>query len=100
MGEHSPCDALVPSIVCEYAIVQEIDGDAFDEADAEASFAVVKEANVQGWERLEWVTDEFVKTECGEVEKRAMEIIADSDDGVLWYAEYGTDWIKSVGALL
>ena len=28
-GEHSPCDALVPSIVAEYAIVEGVDLDAF-----------------------------------------------------------------------
>lgn len=111
MGEHSPCDALVPSVVAEYAIVQGIENDAFDWADAEVGFVegdgdgeydgdgVVDEGNGygEGWERLEWVTDEYIAKECVEAEKRAKAIIADSDDSVLWYAEYGAEWMKSVG---
>lgn len=110
MGEHSPCDALVPSIVCEYAIVQGIEGEAFDSPDAEVGFVdmvdvidgeeggeVSRHRKGEGWERLEWVTDEYVGRECAEAEERAREIIRDSDDGVLWFAEYGADWMKSVG---
>lgn len=106
MGEHSPCDALVPAVLAEYAIVQGIESDAFDSPDAEVGFVGVSDGAEQasevnekeeGWERLEWVTDEYIERECIEAEKRAQEIIADSDDSVLWFAEYGADWMKSVG---
>ncbi|KAF7970073.1 hypothetical protein HWV62_25048 [Athelia sp. TMB] len=89
MGEHSPCDALVPSIVCEYAVVGGI-GDAQD-ADASAASG--------GWERLGWVTDERIQRECARVESEARLRIADSDDSGLWFSEYGGDWIKDVAKL-
>ena len=85
-GEHSPCDALVPSIVAEYGIVQGVDVNAFS-----TSFAAT------GWERLVWVTDDKILKECTTAEERASKIMKDSDDSVLWFKEYGTDWIKSHG---
>lgn len=97
MGEHSPCDALVPSVVAEYAIVQGIESEAYDSPDPEVDSADEANGNGEGWERLEWVTDEYIAKECVEAEKRAKEIIADSDDSVLWFAEYGADWMKSIG---
>lgn len=97
MGEHSPCDALVPSVVAEYAIVQGIEGEAFDSPDPEVDFADEANGKGEGWERLDWVTDGYIAKECVEAEKRAKEIIADSDDSVLWFAEYGADWMKSIG---
>lgn len=103
MGEHSPCDALVPSVVAEYAIVQGIASEAYDSPDPEVGFAddhnPADEVNGkgEGWERLYWVTDGYIAKECVEAEKRAKEIIADSDDSVLWFAEYGADWMKSIG---
>jgi carnitine O-acetyltransferase len=88
-GEHSPCDALVPSIVAEYGIVESVDLAAFQ-----------KSSSVEfsgGWERLEWIVDDRIQKECGAVQARALSIIHDSDDSVLWFEGYGTDWIKGVG---
>lgn len=110
MGEHSPCDALVPSVVAEYAIVQGIESEAFDSHDAEVGFVDIDMADdagqvsaangkEEGWEKLEWVTDEYIARECMEAGRRAKDIIVDSDDSVLWFAEYGADWMKSVGVL-
>lgn len=104
-GEHSPCDALVPSIVAEYGIVEGIDADAFDfdpAAGANAGSAGMGVLNgdtgVAGWERLDWVVDRKVKNECVAAMERSRKIVEDSDDSVLWFEDYGTDWIKSVGA--
>lgn len=88
-GEHSPCDALVPSIVSEYCIVEGVDVDAFDN--------MLPADSVTGWERLDWVTDDKISKECKAADKRARKIMEDSDDSVLWFKEYGTDWIKGVG---
>lgn len=48
------------------------------------------------WERLDWVVDDHIRKECIEAEMRATELLADSDDAVLWFDEYGTQWIQSV----
>ncbi|KIL67534.1 hypothetical protein M378DRAFT_122548 [Amanita muscaria Koide BX008] len=84
-GEHSPCDALVPSIVAEYGIVQGVDVNAFSNSFAAAT----------GWERLVWVTDDKILNDCTAAEESASKLMKDSDDSVLWFKEYGTDWIKS-----
>lgn len=92
MGEHSPVDALVPSIVAEYAVVQGIDA-------AVQSSMLPVDAPTGGWERLEWVTDERIAQECVAAEQRVRAIVDDSDYSVLWFDAYGTEWIKNVGAL-
>lgn len=93
LGEHSPCDALVPSIVAEYAIVQGIDEKAFGaHADSKRSAS-----SVPGWQRLDWVVDRHIENECLAAEERARVIVADSDDGILWFDDYGAEWIKNIG---
>jgi len=88
-GEHSPCDALVPSIIAEYGIVDGVDSTAFEESSNSDATG--------GWERLEWVTDDKIQEECVAAQARALDIIRDSDDSVLWFEGYGTDWIKGIG---
>lgn len=102
-GEHAPCDALVPSIVTEYACVESIDSSAFPE-DIQTSLEGRVGPRSDGlaslpWERLDWVVDDHIRKECIEAEMRATELLADSDDAVLWFDEYGTQWIQSVTRL-
>jgi len=92
-GEHSPCDALVPSIVSEYAIVDGVDEAAFSQSD-------IDESSTTEWERLDWVADDHLRRECAGASTRALNLIKDSDDSVLWFEGYGTDWIKGVGKFL
>jgi len=96
MGEHSPCDALVPSIVADYAVTQSIIPETFSSPEPPPFFSG-RDLDVAGWERLDWVTDARIKAECVAAESRAERLIADSDDSVLWFSDYGTDWIKSIG---
>lgn len=96
MGEHSPVDALVPSIVADYAVSQSIVPEAFSLPEPPPLFSD-RDLDITGWERLDWVTDEHIKTECIVAESRARALIADSDDSVLWFSGYGADWIKSIG---
>ncbi|CAL1716338.1 unnamed protein product [Somion occarium] len=96
-GEHSPCDALVPSIMAEYAVVQAIDLDAYDEVLAMPS--VQSNESQTGWRRLDWVTDDRIKLECVVAEERARAIVQDSDDSVLWFDAYGAEWIKKIARL-
>jgi carnitine O-acetyltransferase len=96
MGEHSPCDALVPSIVADYAVVQSIVPEAFLRPEP-APFFVDHDLDSSGWERLDWVTDAHIEAECITAESRAKTLIADSDDSVLWFSDYGVEWITSIG---
>ncbi|KAF5367561.1 hypothetical protein D9758_003646 [Tetrapyrgos nigripes] len=102
MGEHSPCDALVPSMVGEYAVVQCVPDDFGVDTNVNAQ-AEAKDVDPQtrtegdDWYRLDWITDSHVLSECVEAKKRAELVIADSDNSVLWFEDYGGDWIKSVG---
>ncbi|KAI9512075.1 acyltransferase ChoActase/COT/CPT [Russula earlei] len=98
MGEHSPCDALVPSIVADYAVTQSIVPEMFSLSEP-PSFPSDRDLNVTGWERLDWVTDAHIEAECVAAESRAQSLIADSDDSVLWFSDYGADWIKSIAGL-
>ena len=94
-GEHSPCDALVPSIVAEYGIVQSIEEGAFQLLEGERPTTAGGE---DCFTRIDWVVDDQLWRECEAAEQRATSIIMDSDDSVLWFDQYGTDWIRGVGA--
>lgn len=94
-GEHSPCDALVPSIVAEYGIVQSIEERAFQLLEGER---LTTAGGEDCFTRIDWVVDDQLWRECEAAEQRATSIIMDSDDSVLWFDQYGTDWIRGVGA--
>ncbi|KAI0001470.1 acyltransferase ChoActase/COT/CPT [Russula compacta] len=98
MGEHSPCDALVPSVVADYAVTQSIVPEAFSLPEP-PSFLSDGDLDVTGWERLDWVTDARIEAECIAAESHAKGLIADSDDSVLWFSDYGVHWIKSIAGL-
>lgn len=99
MGEHSPVDALVPSIVFDYGVIAGINSSAFSEP--EPLPLTLEEARVrdvgEGWTRLNWVTDERIQDQIKEAEGRAQVLIDDSEAGILAFEEYGMDWISSVG---
>jgi hypothetical protein len=96
MGEHSPVDALVPSMAGEYAVIEPVNSAAFVSPEPVA-FPNVSAARPSpiGWSRLDWVVDEYVRRECMVAEERARNVIDDSDDNVLWFTDYGSDWIKT-----
>ncbi|KAJ7285108.1 acyltransferase ChoActase/COT/CPT [Mycena rebaudengoi] len=98
-GEHSPCDALVPSIVAEWSLVEGVDAACFAEG-VPAAFGAREEVlagadGEAGWARLDWEVDDALRTECVHARARADVLIAESDDDVFWFEEYGTDWMKS-----
>ena len=95
IGEHSPVDALVPSIVAEYAVVQSIEEDAFDALNT--SMEAADSTQCKGWRRLDWVVDEYIRQECVAAEERARAIAEDSDDSVMRFEDYGAGWIKGEG---
>ena len=99
MGEHTPVDALVPSIVFDYGVVAGTDSSAFSEANP-LPFTLEEQyerGGEKGWTHLDWVTDERIEAQIREAEERAQVLIDNSDAGVLEFREYGGDWIKGVG---
>lgn len=93
MGEHAPCDALIPSMVAEYAVVQDVDDQQLDLAYE----TPLSSQTTDRWERLEWIVDDKIRLECGQAQERAEKIIDNSDNSVFWFTNYGADWIKGVG---
>ena len=91
-GEHSPVDALVPSIIAEYGLTEGVDVTSFA-----AHHAGALDHGEPSWERLDWVGDEKAWRECNEAADRAKAIIDDSDDSVLYFKRFGANWIKNFG---
>ena len=92
IGEHSPCDALIPSIVCDYALAEDLDASGASRRGAKH----VADAT-SGIKKLEWVVDESTREAIDHASKTVAEIAADSEGRMLWYDEYGAGWIKTVG---
>ena len=92
IGEHSPCDALIPSIVCDYALAEDLDASGASRRGAKH----VADAT-SGIKKLEWVVDESTREAIDHASKTVAEISADSEGRMLWYDEYGAGWIKTVG---
>lgn len=109
MGEHSPCDALIPSIVADYMLAEGIgkpkgipkhlQKDVSPAPSATSSGADKDGSNpAQGeYKRLTWVADQKIVEAVQEAEKTVKEIVEDSEGLMLWYDEYGTEWIKKYG---
>ena len=86
-GEHSPVDALIPLLVCDYVISEPVD----------RSVSSNRGVAGTGWKRLEWVVDEAMIAEIEECQKRSKALIEDSDLSALWWGEFGAEWIKAHG---
>ncbi|KAF8753527.1 Choline/Carnitine o-acyltransferase [Rhizoctonia solani] len=97
-GEHSPCDALIPSIIVDYVVAEPIDITAFSEAPQKlGGLEYVGPGEGQGWKHLDWEVDSIIEREIKQAEGRAKAIVEDSDAGQLWYSEYAADWMKKTG---
>nr|XP_019003669.1 carnitine acetyltransferase [Kwoniella mangroviensis CBS 8507]OCF67130.1 carnitine acetyltransferase [Kwoniella mangroviensis CBS 8507] len=88
MGEHSPVDALIPSIVGEYVLASPVDQSQFHEGTSSSTS--------EGWKKLDWVVDEEIAKEIQGCKERNQKLIDDSDASQLWWNEYGAEWIKAV----
>lgn len=87
LGEHSPVDALIPSIVCDYVLAESI-------APGPAARPTSATAPV---ERLDWILDGAARDNIASAEKTIAALAADSEGRMLWFDEYGIDWIKAYG---
>jgi carnitine O-acetyltransferase len=88
LGDHSPCDGLIPGIIADYMSAQGI-GKLAGNNNVQQS--------EEGWVRLRWVTDAVVERYVEEAKATVKKVIADSDALALWFDEYGVDWIKHSG---
>ncbi|GAA6010965.1 hypothetical protein JCM11491_005885 [Sporobolomyces phaffii] len=87
VGEHSPCDALIPSIVCDYALAEDLD----PATESQRGKAV----DVKG--PFDWVVDEKIQSAAEKATQTVEAIAKDSEGRMLWFEEYGAGWIKNVG---
>lgn len=97
MGEHSPVDALVPSIVCDYGVVQDVHDDIFGGPPPQS--VAHDEPAARSWRRLDFVVDDRIRRECVEAEERAHKIVEDSDYSFIWFDSYGAEWIQKQARL-
>jgi len=88
MGEHSPCDALIPSILGEFCVKEPMILEEFESLPTEAKAQT-------GWRQLVWMTDPQISKECRRVEKEVQLLVDDSDDSQLWFDEFGVDWMRA-----
>ncbi|KZS94267.1 acyltransferase ChoActase/COT/CPT [Sistotremastrum niveocremeum HHB9708] len=89
MGEHSPCDALVPSMMADYAISEPINHSAFS-----SELSSPSESTSADVEYMSWVTDSQLEDACQVAAARAQAIIEASDDSLLDFKTFGTAWIS------
>ncbi|GBB93575.1 hypothetical protein RclHR1_00220009 [Rhizophagus clarus] len=84
-GEHSPCDALIPSIIVNWVI-----------SEPTALNASISGRLTTTPRRIRFVTNEQTLKDITEAEKRVGLIIADSDAVILQFSEYGAHFIKKI----
>lgn len=94
MGEHSPVDALIPSIVVEYVLDKPVDESQFKTS---TPVVVTTGKGGEGWEKLDWAVDETILQEIEQVKQKNQKLIDDSDASQLWWGEYASEWIKKTG---
>jgi len=101
VGEHSPCDALIPSIIVDYVVTVPIDPTSFEARKPliEVEEWLTKSKDSDGWERLDWVVDDRIRAECHAAGERAQVIVENSDASQLWFSEYGAEWIKKTAKM-
>jgi hypothetical protein len=88
MGEHSPCDALIPSVLGDFTVGVGMD---------HAFLSQTPTPDLRGWNHLGWDVDDTILKACQRVQEEVKLSIQDSDDSLLWFEEYGVDWMRQVG---
>ncbi|KAL8286545.1 hypothetical protein RQP46_004562 [Phenoliferia psychrophenolica] len=87
IGEHSPADALIPSTICDYILAEPIASEGPSRR-GQATAPV---------DKLDWVVDAKTIESIAHAEGTVAAIASDSEGKMLWFDEYGADWIKKVG---
>lgn len=97
-GEHSPCDALIPSIVADYMLAESLGKPRGPpkEDRIKNDTRLINAANKE-IVRLSWVTDERIEADIKKAEGEVKNLVQDSEGLMLWFDEYGAEWIKKQG---
>lgn len=95
MGEHSPCDALIPSIVADFAAAEPCPAPG-------SPFPLIAGRNeadgsVPTWRKLQWTLDEKTRADIASSEAKMKELVSNSDIRTLWFDEFGAEWMKKIG---
>lgn len=95
MGEHSPCDALIPSIVGDFAAAEPAPapGTPFPPPKVESQSG----STPPTWKKLNWIVDETTQASIASAEAKAKGIAKNSDIRMLWFDEFGAEWMKKIG---
>ena len=86
-GEHSFVEALVPSIVADYTLYENMPSQ---------DLALSQHAPCHS-ERLRWVLDDHLNKEIKEAVATAKSISEDSEPSEMFFDEFGVDWMKEIG---
>ncbi|KAL1921469.1 uncharacterized protein VTP21DRAFT_11185 [Calcarisporiella thermophila] len=89
-GEHSPCDALIPALIMDYAMRR---------VGKTPTDPLPPSVQLPPAHHLEFITNEETRRRLAEAQKRADALIEDSDTDILTFDDYGTDFIKKVAKL-
>lgn len=97
MGEHSPCDALIPSIVAEYALAEPAPPPSEPlPSGSLPAVSTVASSSTPLYQKLEWDVDRETEKDIKAAFAVARGISTESDIGELWFDDFGTTWIKKV----
>lgn len=107
VGEHSPCDALIPGIISDYMLAEGMGKpkgppkktlvathNGSSGKDAEQDKITLEDLDIT---RLSWKTDAKIVNAIEQAEKTVEKIVEDSEGLMLWFDEYGADWMKRQG---
>lgn len=109
VGEHSPCDALIPGIIADYMLAEGMgkpkgppkrtlvahrDGTG-SKNDTEDKITL-EDLEIK---RLEWTTDDKIDQAITQAEETVKALVEDSDGLMLWYDDYGANWMKREGEI-
>ncbi|KAG9314992.1 acyltransferase ChoActase/COT/CPT [Chiua virens] len=106
MGEHAPVDALVPSVVCEWAVAG-ADGVTICGGSADIPFENThREDNLEGletglgarWTRLHFVSSPTIQIAIENAKQCVRKLVSDSDHQVSCFEEWGGQEMKRVSS--
>lgn len=98
VGEHSPCDALIPGIIADYMLAEGMGH--HDESGSESDMQDKITLEDLEIKRLSWTTDDKIAQAISKAEETIKTVVKDSDGLMLWYDDYGADWMKRQGQYL
>ena len=104
MGEHSPVDALVPSVVCEWAVAG-ANGVSINGGLANVPFGNIHQGGkLEGleagsgsrWTRLNFVSSPPIQVAIDNAKQHARTLVSNSDHQVSYFEEWGGEEMKRV----